>query len=91
MNYHEVFSEGFFLRPNVLGHPAARRKPEFNKATYRRRMRRLVLLLFILHRRLDAIIFNTAKNASPSDTPSSAMLANNGPIGKGPGVGFAIM
>ncbi|MEO5917040.1 MAG: hypothetical protein ABIS50_22615, partial [Luteolibacter sp.] len=28
--------------PNVLGHPAARGKPEFNKVAYRRRMRRLV-------------------------------------------------
>ena len=28
-----------------LGHPAARRKPEFNKVAYRRRMSRLVLLL----------------------------------------------
>jgi hypothetical protein len=27
---------------NVLGHPAAHGKPEFNKAAYRRRMRRLV-------------------------------------------------
>ena len=46
-NHEAVMRKKEFSLPNVLGHPAARRKSEFNRAADRRRMRRLVGILVL--------------------------------------------